>query len=160
MVQGEVRRKIGSRFSTLTCHEWILVAQPAASGNGILEPMWVNLRSGRRSLEFPKLGDQLRDSLYSRANGWSDHQRDVKALYEQTTLRQAVGDLPPADVLRKRSRAARGAALAQRPLTMLEVLKDEGTGKFMIYEKEHTKADGEKVVVKEIHVAPSFVHQV
>ena len=46
------------------------------------------------------------------------------------------------------------------PLTMLEVLKDEGTGKFMIYEKEHTKADGEKVVVKEIHVAPSFVHQV
>ena len=46
------------------------------------------------------------------------------------------------------------------PLTMLEVLKDEGAGEFMIYEKEHTKAGGEKVVVKEIHVAPSFVHQV
>ena len=43
---------------------------------------------------------------------------------------------------------------------MLEVLKAEGTGEFMIYETEHTKTDGEKVVVKEIHVAPSFVHQI
>ena len=46
------------------------------------------------------------------------------------------------------------------PLTMLTVLKDEA-GEFMIYEKKETKAgaDGkeEVVVIKEIHVRPSFV---
>ena len=42
------------------------------------------------------------------------------------------------------------------PLTMLSVMKDEG-GEFMIYEKTERNKDGEEVVIKEIHVTPSFV---
>ena len=45
------------------------------------------------------------------------------------------------------------------PLTMLSVMKDEG-GEFMIYEKSETKPGEqgvEEVVIKEIHVTPSFV---
>ena len=83
--------------------------------------MWVNLHTGQRSPEFPVLSG-LRDDVYRRANGWSDHQRAFKAFYDVTTLRQCIGDLPPSSVLRKRWRAARGRALARRPLTMLEVL--------------------------------------
>ena len=37
------------------------------------------------------------------------------------------------------------------------MLKAEGTGEFMIYETEDTKAktDGKKVAVKDIHITPS-----
>ena len=48
------------------------------------------------------------------------------------------------------------------PLTMLQVMKEEGTeGRFMIYDRTETKpgrgGEAEQVRIKEIHVRPSFV---
>jgi len=91
---------------------------------GALQPMWINLVTGKRCVDFPDLteGSQPREGVYQRRNGWSDAQRTLKAFYELTTLRQMVGRVPSARAMRERSRAARARALARRPLTMLEVL--------------------------------------
>ena len=164
LVQGELRRFSGSRYSTQTCHEWICVAEPgvappiargassklfgplhavgAASvdaqnggtasppprrageipaGEADLQPVWVNLQTGQRSLEFPRLSGP-EDAVFRRGNGWADKKAAFAGFYELTTLRQSLGDLPEKQVIRKRWRSARGRALARRPLTMLEVL--------------------------------------
>lgn len=127
-VQGELKRQAGKAYSTLTCHEWIRVAEPVDvpnkdGGSSVeLRPVWVNMVSGTKSREFPMLGRVQRDALFRRGNGWSDKQRGVQAFYELTTLRQNIGDLPPSHTLRARSQGARARALARKPLTMLEVL--------------------------------------
>ena len=136
LANGELRRKRGSRFATFTCHEWILMAvpkQPMASrrksatsstANDIsmgLEPMWINLLSGKRCPEFPVLSPPF-DAVYTRKNGWAAQKRDVRSLYDLTTLRHLIGRVPSAMTLRERGRDARARALAHRPLTMYEVL--------------------------------------
>ena len=90
-------------------------------GETDLHPVWVNLLTGQRSAEFPKLSGP-RDAVFRRGNGWSAHKAAFGSFYELTTLRQSIGDLPEKHVLRRRWRSARGRALARRPLTMLEVL--------------------------------------
>ena len=99
-VQAELRRHAGSRYATLTCHEWICVAQQSMTGEPA--PVWVNMQTGAKSTEFPDLRAQPRDAVYRRSNGWTDKQRSVAAFYELTTLRQSVGDLPSAAALRSR----------------------------------------------------------
>ena len=169
LIKGELKRFSGSRYSTLTCHEWIRVAEPgpatiirggtskifgrhhdaalspsgkrhslptagrpgAASplkgggklGGGKMElhPIWINLQTGQRCDEFPRLSGP-EDAVFRRSNGWAAHKAAFKDFYELTTLRQSIGDLPEKHVMRRRWRAARGRALSRRPLTMLEVI--------------------------------------
>ena len=97
LTQGEMRRKRGSRYATLSCHEWIRLAAPAAvprGGGGArggggraasgpdappppppppppLQPMWVNLMTGQRCAEFPTLVPP-QDGVFTRANGWAE----------------------------------------------------------------------------------------
>jgi hypothetical protein len=113
LLAGELKRKRGSRAATLTCHEWLLVAVPvpgrrvssprlvgtgtpgtAPTGGSGLQPMWINLVTGRRTTDFPDLSGQLRDNLYQRRNGWTEAQRRLKAFYELSTMRQMVGKVP------------------------------------------------------------------
>ena len=113
LLAGELKRKRGSRAATLTCHEWLLVAVPvpgrlvssprlvgtgspetARTGGSGLQPMWINLVTGRRTTDFPNFSGQLRDDLYQRRNGWTEAQRRLKAFYELSTLRQMVGKVP------------------------------------------------------------------
>ena len=102
LVNGEIRRHAGSRFSQLSCHEWILVAKRGQSGDGDggdggggsggggggpLEPLWVNVLTGQRCAEFPELGGLgPRDKIYRRGNGWTDKARGFKAEYGRDPL--------------------------------------------------------------------------
>ena len=171
LIQGELKRFSGSRYSTLTCHEWIRVAEPGPAaiarggtskifgrhhdaalsspnlgggskrqssptsprrpgpplkgggGGGKMElhPVWINLQTGQRTDEFPRLSGP-EDAVFRRSNGWAAHKAAFKEFYELTTLRQSIGDLPEKHIMRRRWRAARGRALSRRPLTMLEVI--------------------------------------
>ena len=86
-------------------------AYTAAVVGAELRPMWINMHTGERSAEFPRLtgaSDGVHNDIYRRTNGWSEKQRAVKAFYDVTTLRQAIGDpatLPTSQQLKQRSPA-------------------------------------------------------
>jgi hypothetical protein len=68
-----------------------------------------------------------------------------------------AGQLHNGAVLQPLSQFPAEAETLLPPLCMLQVLKDEATGKFRMEDKQGTNKGGATVKYKEIHVTPCFV---